>query len=121
MSNSLDEQNFEKKSYHFTAVIGKINYQDYYRFGHSRILLQDVRIGGLLFRDHLWVKLDGLEKFKQKDIIKFRSRIKNYFNSSNFDMSKIGLTNIFNPVQIGKVGRKIKLKCLPYKECLWKN
>ncbi len=115
MSNMYRSGSKPKKM-HFTAVIGKRNYQDYYKFGHKRILLRDVRIGKLLFRDHVWINIKNLEKFKEHDIIKFSARIKKYLNVEDGKMSKLGFNIAYYANKIGKHNPRKKLNNPHYKE-----
>jgi len=96
-----------KRIYNFTGIIEKRNYQDEARFGFVRVLLREVRLGKLLFRDHVWIRDNRkIKTIKDKTSIKFTAKIKEYIDVDDLNSFKLGLEQVRN-VKILKYNKKM--------------
>ncbi len=93
--------------YNFTGTIEKRSYQDEKRFGYVRVLLREVRLGKLLFRDHVWVRNDKFIKhLKDKTNISFKAKVKRYIDVDNTQSYKLGLVQVRN-ISVLKYNKKM--------------
>jgi len=64
---------------------------------HNHILIQDVYLEGVFFRDHVWLRHNKrLDSFHPGDRITFTAKLKNYIDSSDINKTKVGLRGIRN-------------------------
>ena len=104
------------KRYKFTAVIQQRSTEEG-KYSYTRLLLREVRLGRLLFREHMWIE----EYAKLKDIpngtvIEFRAKIEDYVNIDDVSKPKQKLISLRCIKIINKFSGKIHLNLDQYKE-----
>ena len=106
----------KKKKYTFTAVVQQRS-DEQAKYGFIRILLREVRVGKLLFRDHLWVPENKrLIKIPNGTVIQFSATIEDYINIDDFSKPKQKLRDFKSIKIIHKFKGKIHLNLDQFKE-----
>lgn len=103
------------KSFTFTGYIEKRSYSPNYSY--NRILLRNVRLGKLLFRDHVWIKESKFLKTVENGyVIKFSANVTDYINPDNLQIPKKGVCKLRNVEKMKKMKIQKFLKMNNYYE-----
>jgi len=109
------------KNFTFTGYVEKRNYSKNYSY--NRILLRNVRIGKLLFREHVWIKESKfLKTIVNGTIIKFSGTICEYINPEDLNRPKKGIQKVrrIETIKKIKVG-KFLLRSNHYEKHSWED
>lgn len=112
----IDEPEDKPRRFTFTAVIQQRSTEEG-KYGFTRLLLREVRLGGLLFREHMWIEeTTKLKNIPNGTVIEFRAKIEDYINSDDFNNPKQKVISLIGIKTLSKFDGKIHLNLDSYKE-----
>ncbi len=112
----IDEPVVKQKRLTFTAVIQQRSTEEG-KYSYTRLLLREVRLGKLLFREHMWIEESTkLKNIPNGTVIEFRAKVEDYANIDDSSSPKQKFISLRGIKIIDKFKGKIHLNLDQYKE-----
>jgi len=111
----IPEPEPKPSKYTFTATVQQRSTEEG-KYGYTRLLLREVRLGKLLFREHMWIEeTTKLKNISNGTVITFRATVMDYINIDDPKNPKQKLKSLKGIKVIHKFKNKIELNLDSYK------